>query len=73
MADSHVDPYFDSFERLTYESIYEALRDIGSERLRLEFKENLDAEELAKQAVAMANGGGGIVVCGFKNPRKDFP
>lgn len=73
MVDSHVDPYFDPFERLTYESIYEAFRDIGSERLRLEFKENLDAEELARQAVAMANGDGGIVICGFKNPAEGSP
>lgn len=68
MEKSHVDPYFDRFEMLTYESIYDAFRDVGSERLRLEFKENLDAEELARQAVAMANGDGGIVICGFKDP-----
>jgi hypothetical protein len=73
MADNHVDPYFDPFDRLTYESIYGAFRDIGSEGLRLEFKENLDAEELAKQAVAMANGDGGIVICGFKNPIQGLP
>ena len=58
---------------LTYESIYDAFRDVGSERLRLEFKENLDAEELARQAVAMANGDGGIVICGFKDPVEGAP
>ena len=65
------DPFFDSVEKLTYESIYETFRDVGSERLRLEFKETLDPEELARQAVAMANGEGGIVIVGFADPKDD--
>jgi hypothetical protein len=68
-----VDPFFDPLEKLTYESIYETFRDVGSERLRLEFKETVDAEELARQAVAMANGDGGIVIVGFENPVEDRP
>jgi len=62
------DPFSDPLESLSYESIYEAFRNVGSERMRLEFKESLDAEELARQTVAMANGNGGLVIVGFKDP-----
>ena len=63
-----VDPFFDPLDRLSYESIYEAFRNVGSETQRLEFKQDLNPEELARQAVAMANGSGGIIIAGFKDP-----
>ena len=66
------DPFLDPFDRLTYENIYEAFRDIGSETQRLEFKQQIDPEELARQAVAMANGSGGLIIVGFEDPRENL-
>ena len=42
-----MDPYFDTFNKLTYEAICEFFRDVGTEPLRLEFEENINSEELA--------------------------
>lgn len=50
-----LDPFTAPLDRLTYESVYEAFRDVGSETQRLEFKQDLNPEELARQAVAMSN------------------
>lgn len=55
---ARLDPFTAHLDRLTYETVYDAFRDVGSETQRLEFKQDLNPEELARQAVAMANGSG---------------
>ncbi|HET9392191.1 MAG TPA: ATP-binding protein [Candidatus Rubrimentiphilum sp.] len=68
-----LDPFTAPLDQLTYESLCEAFRDVGSETQRLEFKREIDPEELARQAVAMANGSGGLVVVGFDDPMEGTP
>ena len=70
---TRVDPFTASVDSLTYDVLYEAFRDVGSETQRLEFKQPLDPEELARQAVAMANGNGGLIIVGFADPREGVP
>lgn len=68
-----IDPFTTPLDRLSYDALFEAFSDIGSETQRLEFKQQIELEELARQATAMANGSGGLIVVGFKDPRAGAP
>lgn len=68
-----LDPFTVSLNRLDYSLIYEFFRDIGAETQRLEFKQEVNPEALAREAAAMANGTGGLIIVGYKDPKDGVP
>jgi hypothetical protein len=55
-------------QNVTYERIFDYLNSINAETQRLEFKRELQPLVVAKEAVAMANAIGGVIVIGFQDP-----
>lgn len=60
-------------ESASYDEVFTYLSAINAETQRLEFKRDLQPLTIAKEAVAMANAVGGVIVVGFTDPQDNVP
>ncbi len=66
-------PDLDNLESSTYDDLFGYFGGLNQETQRLEFKAQLDVKQVAKEAVAMANATGGLIVVGINDPVDGVP
>lgn len=66
-------PDLDNLESSTYDDLFAYFTGLNQETQRLEFKAQLDVKQVAKEAVAMANATGGLIIVGINDPVDGVP
>jgi predicted HTH transcriptional regulator len=60
--------YTDRLDSFSFTEMLEALRGVGTETQRLEFKREIPPKKLGHRVCSLANASGGVIVIGIDNP-----